>query len=262
MLQDSFVEGGEQVELSWGEQIDEVPADVRDVPGCRLLDGGAAGRQQADQGAAGVGGVGLAADQPVLLHAPQLVGEAALLPAQCVAQLMGRHLVPVVIREQRQDLVVGPGQARFLQARSSVWLVDVTDIDHDCIHNAVVVAVNRSGEIEGGEIRQGWWVLVSSSVPTFRRYADLDVISSWFDIASMTCSNGLAETSTSTDVLAFTLARSSASVIAFNVTCSGVLSSVAILSSSRAIRSAASAMRCCALRLACGARPPCVPHTC
>ena len=116
MLQDSFVEGGEHVELSRGEQVDEVPADVRHVPGRRLLDGGAASREQADQGAAGVGGVGLAADQPVLLHAPQLVGETALLPAQCVAQLVRGHAVPVVIREQRQDLVVGPGQARFLQA--------------------------------------------------------------------------------------------------------------------------------------------------
>jgi hypothetical protein len=67
VVQDSFVEGGEHVELSRGKQVDEVPADVLHVPGCRLLDGGAAGLQQADQGAAGVVGVGLAADQPVLL---------------------------------------------------------------------------------------------------------------------------------------------------------------------------------------------------
>ena len=104
------------VEFSWGHQVDEVPADVLHVPGRRLLDGGAAGRQQADHGAAGVGGVGLAADQPVVLHAPNLVGDTAFLPAQCVAQLAGGHAVPVESREQRQDLVVGPGQARFLQA--------------------------------------------------------------------------------------------------------------------------------------------------
>src|SRR5215470_19599593 len=59
VAQDSFVEGGEHVELSRGEQVDEVAADVLHVPGRRLLDGGAASRQQADHGAAGVVGVGL-----------------------------------------------------------------------------------------------------------------------------------------------------------------------------------------------------------
>src|SRR6185312_17212461 len=120
VVQDSFVEGGQHVELSRGEQVDEILADVRDVPGRRVLDGGAASRQQADHGAAGVVGVGLAADQPVLLHAPHLVGDTALLPAQCVAQLVGGHTVPVVTREHRQDLVVGAGQARFLQAAVQV----------------------------------------------------------------------------------------------------------------------------------------------
>jgi hypothetical protein len=43
------------------------------VPGRRLLDGGAAGRQQADHGAAGVVGIGFTADQTVGLHAPNLV---------------------------------------------------------------------------------------------------------------------------------------------------------------------------------------------
>ena len=47
-----------------------------------------------DHGAAGVVGVGLAADQPVLLHAPHLVGDTALLPAQCVAQVAGGNAVP------------------------------------------------------------------------------------------------------------------------------------------------------------------------
>src|SRR5262245_47833188 len=43
-------------------------------------------------------------------------GDTALLPAQRVAQGAGGHAVLVVLREHRQDLVVGPGQARFLQA--------------------------------------------------------------------------------------------------------------------------------------------------
>ena len=38
------------------------------------------------------------------------------LPAQCAAQVAGGHAVSVVIREHCQDRVVGPGQARFLQA--------------------------------------------------------------------------------------------------------------------------------------------------
>jgi hypothetical protein len=41
VMQDSFVEGGERVEFSRGEQVDEVAADVRHVLGRRLLDGGA-----------------------------------------------------------------------------------------------------------------------------------------------------------------------------------------------------------------------------
>lgn len=96
MAQHSFVQGGEHVELGRAEQVDEVPADVLHVPRRRLLNGGAAGRQQADQGAAGVVGVGLATDQPVVLHAPHLVGDTALLPAQRVAQLARGHAVPVV----------------------------------------------------------------------------------------------------------------------------------------------------------------------
>jgi hypothetical protein len=51
---------------------------------------------------------------------PHLVGETALLPAQCVAQGVGGHAVPVESREHRQDLVVGPGQARFLKASVQV----------------------------------------------------------------------------------------------------------------------------------------------
>jgi hypothetical protein len=43
VVPDSFVEGGEHVELGRGEQVDEVPADVFHVPGRGLLDGGAAG---------------------------------------------------------------------------------------------------------------------------------------------------------------------------------------------------------------------------
>src|SRR3984893_19541264 len=89
VAQDSFVEGGEHVELSRGEQVDEVPADVLNVPGRRLLDGGAASRQQADHGAAGVVGGGVAAAAPVLLHAPHLEGDTALFPAQCAAQVAG-----------------------------------------------------------------------------------------------------------------------------------------------------------------------------
>src|SRR5689334_16325533 len=49
VVQDPFVEGGERVELSWGWQVNEVPAGVFHVRGRRVLDGGAAGRQQADQ---------------------------------------------------------------------------------------------------------------------------------------------------------------------------------------------------------------------
>src|SRR5690349_14843595 len=61
VVQYSFVEGGKHVEFSGGHQVDEVPADVLHVPGRRLLDGSAAGRQQADHGAAGVVGIGFTA---------------------------------------------------------------------------------------------------------------------------------------------------------------------------------------------------------
>ena len=82
MTQDSLVEGGEGVEFGGGEQVDEMPADVVQVLGRCVLDGAASGGQQAEHDAAGIGGVGFAVDQPLLLHAPDLVGEPALLPLQ------------------------------------------------------------------------------------------------------------------------------------------------------------------------------------
>jgi hypothetical protein len=42
------------------------------------LDGAAPGRQEADDDAAGIGGIGFAADQPEVPRAPDLVGEPAL----------------------------------------------------------------------------------------------------------------------------------------------------------------------------------------
>ena len=129
VVQYSFVEGGKHVEFSGGHQVDEVPANVVHVSGRRLLDSGAARRQQADHGATGVIGVGLAADQPVGLHAPNLVGETALLPAECVAQGPSGHAVPVESREQRQDLVVGPGEPGFLQASVQVNLELMMRVD-------------------------------------------------------------------------------------------------------------------------------------
>ena len=59
-----------------------------------------------------------------------------------------------------------------------------------------------------------------------------------------------------TAVLAASPARSRASRIAASLTESATLSSVAIFSSSHAIRSAASSMRCRALRFTCGALAP------
>src|SRR5215831_8323552 len=57
VMQDSFVEGGEGVEFGGGEQVGEMPADVVRVLGRCVLDGAASGGQQADHGAATVGGV-------------------------------------------------------------------------------------------------------------------------------------------------------------------------------------------------------------
>jgi hypothetical protein len=59
-----------------------------------VLDGAAAGGQKADHGAAAVGGVGFAADQPLLLHTPDLVGEPALLPLQEGTQFLRGHALP------------------------------------------------------------------------------------------------------------------------------------------------------------------------
>jgi hypothetical protein len=73
VTQDSFVEGGEGVELGWCEEVDEVPAHVIHVLGRCVLNGAAAGRQKADHRAAAVGRVRFAGDQPSLLHAPDLV---------------------------------------------------------------------------------------------------------------------------------------------------------------------------------------------
>ena len=127
------VEGGQHVELSRDEQVDEVPADVRHVPGRRLLDGGAASRQQADDGAAGVVGVGLAARSTPSFCMRRTWWNTALLPAQCVAQGRGRACGPRRDPESTQDLVVGAGQAR---ARTPSQLV-VKDA-HYGAHAAVV----------------------------------------------------------------------------------------------------------------------------
>jgi hypothetical protein len=74
VLQDSLVKGGEHVEFGGGEQVDEVPPDVVHVVRCGALDGAAPGGQEADHGTAGVGGVGFAVYQALLLHAPDLMG--------------------------------------------------------------------------------------------------------------------------------------------------------------------------------------------
>jgi hypothetical protein len=65
--------------------------------------------------AAGVGGVGLAGEQPSLLHAPDLVGEPALLPLHEGAQFLRGHLARGVFGEHGQDLVVGVGQPAVLE---------------------------------------------------------------------------------------------------------------------------------------------------
>jgi hypothetical protein len=45
VVQDSLVEGSERVQFSRGEQVNEVEADILDVPRRRVLDGSAAGWQ-------------------------------------------------------------------------------------------------------------------------------------------------------------------------------------------------------------------------
>ena len=115
MTQDPFVEGGEGVEFGGGEQVDEVPADVVHVLRRCVLDGAASGGQQADHGAAAVGGVGLAGDQASFLHAPDLVGEPALLPLHEGAQFLRGHVAGGVPGEHGQDLVVGVGQSGVLE---------------------------------------------------------------------------------------------------------------------------------------------------
>jgi hypothetical protein len=115
VVQDSFVEGGEGVELGGGEQVDEMPADVVHVLGRCVLDGAASGGQKADHGAAAIGGVGFAGNQPSLLHAPDLVGEPALLPMHEGTQFLRGHAALGQSREDREDLVVGPRQPRVLE---------------------------------------------------------------------------------------------------------------------------------------------------
>ena len=115
VMQDSFVEGGEGVELGGGEQVDEMPTDVAHVLGRCVLNGLAAGGQEADHGAAAVGGVGFADDQALFLHAPDLVGEPALLPLQEGTQFLRGHMARGMPREHCEDLVVGPGQSGVLE---------------------------------------------------------------------------------------------------------------------------------------------------
>ena len=88
-----------------------MPADVVHVQDSRLLDGAASGGQEADHDAAGIGGVGFANDQPLLLHAPGLVGQSALLPLEQRAKLLRRHSAGGVLREHGEDLVVGLGES-------------------------------------------------------------------------------------------------------------------------------------------------------
>jgi hypothetical protein len=107
---DPFVEGGERVEFGGGEQVNQVPANIAHVLRGGLLDGSAPGGQQHDHGAAAVCGVGLADDQPFFLHVPDLVGKPALLPLQQGAHLLRGHPAPGVLREHREDLVVGRRQ--------------------------------------------------------------------------------------------------------------------------------------------------------
>ena len=57
------------------------------------------GGQQADHGAAAVGGVGFADEQPLLLHAPDLVGEPALLPLHEGTEFLRGHMARGVLRE-------------------------------------------------------------------------------------------------------------------------------------------------------------------
>ena len=90
-------------------------------------------------------------------------------------------------------------------------------------------------------------------MPRDRRYSAREPAS----MESKICSYGLGgPTSTDTAVLAANPARSRASRIAESLTESETLSSVAIFSSSRAIRSAASSSRSRALRFTCGALAP------
>jgi hypothetical protein len=60
----------------------KMPADVVHVLGRCDLDGAAPGRQETDDDAAGIGGIGFTADQPEVNRAPDLVGEPDLLPPQ------------------------------------------------------------------------------------------------------------------------------------------------------------------------------------
>jgi DNA-binding transcriptional LysR family regulator len=110
-----FVEGGEHVELGRGEQVDEVPPDAFHVLGRRALDSAPPGGQEADHGAAAVGGVGFAGDQPLLFQVPDLVGEPALLPLQQGAHLPRGHAARGVLRQHREEFVVGRRQPGILE---------------------------------------------------------------------------------------------------------------------------------------------------
>jgi hypothetical protein len=68
VVQDPFVEGGEGVELGGGEQVDEMAPHVLHVLWRCVLNGAASGGQQADYGAAAIGGVGFADDQSPFVH--------------------------------------------------------------------------------------------------------------------------------------------------------------------------------------------------
>jgi len=114
---DSFVEGGEQVELSRGvSRSTKFRRTSSTCPGAAFsMAARPAGRRQTIVLRASLG-LGSRLTSPSFCMRRNWWETRLFSPAQCAAQLAGGHPVPVVSREHCQDRVVGPGQARFLQA--------------------------------------------------------------------------------------------------------------------------------------------------
>src|SRR3954468_25060574 len=95
--------------LSGCQGGEEEFAHASDVGGGRGADGGDTSLGEADEGCPEVIGAGVAANVASLLHASDVVGQAALLPLQLVTELTSPNGAVRCLGEDGEDLVVGDG---------------------------------------------------------------------------------------------------------------------------------------------------------